>query len=53
MPYGMPKWMPQPETDAKVERCVTTLTGQGKDKTEAILICKSAIIKHAKKERQG
>lgn len=49
MPYGMPKWLPQPETDQKMERCVTRLVGQGKDKTSAILICKSAIIKSAKK----
>ena len=51
MPYGMPKWMPQPETDAKMERCVTKLTGQGKDKVTAIRECKVAIITHAKKTR--
>lgn len=48
MPYGMPKWMPQPETDAKMERCVTNLKGQGKDETTAIRICKVSIIRSAK-----
>lgn len=49
MPYGMPKWMPQPATDQKMERCVANLTGQGKDKQSAIMICKAALIRSAKK----
>ena len=53
MPYGMPTWMPQPETDQKMERCVTQLGSKGTPKQDAIMICKASIIKHAKKERQG
>ncbi|HEX2618259.1 MAG TPA: hypothetical protein VHL57_12000 [Flavobacteriales bacterium] len=49
MPYGMPKWMKQPETDQKMERCVANLKGQGKTEQSAIMICKAAIIREAKK----
>jgi len=53
MPYGMPKWMPQPETDARMERCVTKLVAAGKDKTTAIRECKAGIIRHAAKGKNG
>lgn len=53
MPYGMPKDMPQPETDQKMERCVTQVMKQGRDKQHAIMICKAAIIRGASKKRQG
>jgi len=49
MPYGMPTWMPQPETDARMERCVSNLKSQGKDETSAIRICKASIMRTAKK----
>jgi hypothetical protein len=52
MPYGLPKDLPQPESDQKVERCVTKLVARGEDKTSAIRICKASLIKSAKK-RQG
>lgn len=53
MPYGMPNDMPQPETDQKMERCVTQLVAKGQDKQHAILICKSSLIKSFRKKGQG
>lgn len=45
MPYGMPKGMDTPETNAKMERCVSDVMKSGHDKTSAIKICKAAMIK--------
>lgn len=47
MPYGN-----QPNQTARIERCVTRLTKQGKDKVQAIRICKASIMK-ADREKGG
>lgn len=46
MPYGGTT----PEQDVRIERCVTKLTGEGKDKTSAIRICKHSILEADKKK---
>jgi hypothetical protein len=52
MPYGIAKKAggDSKANDAKMERCVSDLTKQGKPKLTAILICKSSIQKSAKKK---
>ncbi len=51
MPYGMAKAAggDSPKNDAKMERCVSNLVSQGKDKVTAIRICKAAIQRSAAK----
>lgn len=45
MPYGM-KGGDTPQTDAKMERCITQVMAGGKrTKVEAIKICKASIEK--------
>lgn len=41
MPYGGTT----PSQDARIERCVTQLVAQGKDKVTAIRICKAGILR--------
>jgi len=45
MPYGLSKATggDTPARDAKMERCIADLQGQGKNKLQAILICKASI----------
>lgn len=45
MPYGGTT----SDQDARIERCVTRLVKQGRDKTQAIRICKAAIMKADRK----
>lgn len=51
MPYGLSKKSggDNAKNDAKMERCVSNLTSQGKDKVTAIRICKAAIQRSAAK----
>jgi len=48
MPWGMPKNLDSPETNAKMEKCVTDVMAQGHDKVSAIKICKTAMIRSHK-----
>jgi hypothetical protein len=45
MPYGLSKKTggDTPARDAKMERCVSDVMGQGHNKLRAILICKASI----------
>jgi len=45
MPYGIAKKAggDSAENDAKMERCIKDVQGQGHNKIRAILICKSSI----------
>lgn len=45
MPYGFPKKLggDSPDNDALMERCVSKVMAQGKDKQSAIRICKVSI----------
>lgn len=49
MPYQMSKASggDSAKNDAKMERCVSSLVSQGKDKSSAIRICKAAIQRSA------
>lgn len=47
MPYGLPKELDTPENNAKMERCVAKVKALGKAESNAIAICKSAIMKAA------
>lgn len=45
MPYGLSKKVggDSAANDAKMEACIARLTGEGKSKLSAILICKASI----------
>lgn len=45
MPYGGTT----SSQDARIERCVTRLVRQGRDKRQAIRICKASVMKADKK----
>jgi hypothetical protein len=48
MPYNIPN--ETPDETGRMERCVADLVAKGKDKSTAVAICKSSIMKKDKKE---
>ncbi len=53
MPYGVAKDVggDSPSNDSLMEKCVTQVMRQGKDKETAIRICKSSIQRQLRRKR--